>query len=341
MPLAKPTAVPEVIAASTAGLANRDKFDFWHSVVCRTVVDLECRPQGKNEFDASVQSVRFDAFNLSAIEATAHSVSRLPSGISRSGSDALIFNFVVAGRGLAEQDGRSVVLCPGDGAVCDAERPYKLRFDDAFKVLAVKLPKAALSHRAASVHRVTALSLAESGQLCPIVFAYLVGLTERAAHLGASSAEKVTGNFIDLLGAALDEAISNSPLPLSEYRSMALMRVREFVERHLGDCELDPGAVASTLKLSPRYINKLFEADGTSLARYIWRRRVERAAIDLRDPAMQAVGVSAIAMGLGFNDLSHFSRVFRQRFGMSPRDYRSGGTRAIERPGNATRAPRD
>jgi AraC family transcriptional regulator, positive regulator of tynA and feaB len=325
MPLATPAAAPEVITATTAGLADRDKFDFWHDVVCRTVVDLECRPQGKDQFDASVQGVRFNAFSLSSIEATAHRVSRLPSGISRSGSDALIFNFVVAGRALAEQDGRSVVLGPGDGAVCDAERPYTLRFDNAFKVLAVKLPRAALSHRAASVHRVTALSLAESGQLCPILFAYLVGLTERAAHLGASSADKVTGNFVDLLGAALDEAISNSPLPLSEYRSMALMRVREFVERHLGDCELDPATVASTLKLSPRYINKLFEADGTSLSRYIWRRRVERAATDLRDPAMQALGISAIAMALGFNDLSHFSRVFRQRFGMSPRDYRVDG----------------
>lgn len=83
--------------------------------------------------------------------------------------------------------------------------------------------------------------------------------------------------------------------------------------------------MASTLKLSPRYINKLFEADGTSLSRYIWRRRIERAATDLRDPAMRALGISAIAMALGFNDLSHFSRVFRQRFGMSPRDYRVDG----------------
>lgn len=329
MPLAISTAPPEVITATTAGLATRDKFDFWHDVVCRTVVDLECRPHGKDPFEASVAGVRFNAFSLSRIEATAHRVSRLPSGISRSGSDSLIFNFVVAGRALAEQDGRSVVLCPGDGAVCDAERPYKLRFDDAFKVLTVKLPREALSHRAASVHRVTALSLSQSGQLCPIVFAYLVGLTERAAHLGSGSADKVTGNFVDLLSASLDEAISNSPLPLSEYRSMALMRVREFVEKHLADCDLEPATVAAALKLSPRYINKLFEADGTSLSRYIWRRRVERAATDLRDPAMQAVSISAVAMGLGFNDLSHFSRVFRQRFGMSPRGYRVDVTERV------------
>jgi len=160
MPLVTPTAAPEVITATTTGLADRDKFDFWHDVVCRTVVDLECRPQGTHPFDASVRGVRFNAFSLSTIAATAHRVSRLPSGISRSDSDALIFNFVVAGRALAEQDGRSVVLGPGDGAVCDAERPYMLRFDDAFKVVTVKLPRAALSHRAARLSAVTLCTLA-------------------------------------------------------------------------------------------------------------------------------------------------------------------------------------
>jgi AraC-like DNA-binding protein len=69
---------------------------------------------------------------------------------------------------------------------------------------------------------------------------------------------------------------------------------------------------------------RLVEAENTSLARYIWRRRLERAAIDLRDPARESLGISAIAMAHGFNDLSHFSRAFRQRFEMSPRAYRLG-----------------
>jgi len=31
-------------------------------------------------------------------------------------------------------------------------------------------------------------------------------------------------------------------------------------------------------------------------------------------------------MAHGFNDLSHFSRAFRQRFDLSPRAYRASGT---------------
>ncbi|MDN8618246.1 helix-turn-helix domain-containing protein [Variovorax ginsengisoli] len=318
---------PRVIDASTAGLNQTDKFEFWQEVVCKALVDLECRPDGKNPFEASVSGTRLSALSVARIEASPHRVARLPAGISRSGDESLIFNFILAGVALAEQDGRSVVLKPGDGAVCDAQRPYYLRFDDAFKLITVKVPLASLSHRSAGVHRITARSLTEAGQMCPILFGYLVGLNQQLPSLDAVASEKVARNFTELLASALDEATLNSPLPLSEYRAVALVRVKDFLERNLDAWDLDATMVSAALNLSPRYINKLFEAENTSLARYIWRRRLERAASDLRDPARQSLGISAVAMAHGFNDLSHFSRAFRQRFEMSPRAYRVAGGR--------------
>jgi len=314
-----------VIDASTAGLTPRDKFGFWQEVVRKALVDLECRPDGKSPFEASVSGTRLSALSVACIEASPHRVARLPAGISRSGDESLIFNFILSGSALAEQDGRSVLLKPGDGAVCDAQRPYNLRFDDAFKLITVKLPFGSLSHRSAGIHRITARSLTEAGQMCPILFGYLVGLSQQLPSMDAVASERIARNFTELLASALDEAILSSPLPLSEYRATALVRVKDFLERHLDACELDATMVSAALNLSPRYINKLFEAENTSLARYIWRRRLERAACDLRDPARHSLGISTIAMAHGFNDLSHFSRAFRQRFEMSPRAYRLGG----------------
>lgn len=62
-----------------------------------------------------------------------------------------------------------------------------------------------------------------------------------------------------------------------------------------------------------------------ALGLYLWQRRLDRCAARLRDLAWAHVSVSAIALAHGFNDLSHFSRVFRRRFGQAPRDYRAGG----------------
>jgi len=313
------------ILASTAGLDQHDKFGYWQDVVCRALVDLECRPVSGMAFEASVEGSRLEGLSVARIEASAHRVERQPSAIARASEESLIFNFVLSGVAMAQQDGRSVVLRAGDGAVCDAQRPYSLRFDDTFKIITIKLARSAIAHRAGSIHRITATSFGESSQMCPILFGYLVSFSKQASLLAPAASEKVVRNFTELLAVALDEVLLASPLPLSEYRATALMRVRDFVERHLDVCELDTSMVSTALNLSPRYINKLFEAENTSLTRYIWRRRLERAAADLQDPARAGLGISAIAMAHGFNDLSHFSRAFRQRFDLSPRAYRASG----------------
>lgn len=323
--MSTPTVTSTSILASTAGLDQHDKFGYWQDVVCRALVDLKCRPASGMAFEASVEASRLEGLSVARIEASAHRVERQASAISRASEESLIFNFVLSGVAMAQQDGRSVVLRAGDGTVCDAQRPYSLRFDDTFKIITIKLARSAIAHRAGSIHRITATSFGESSQMCPILFGYLVSFSKQASLLPPAASEKVVRNFTELLAAALDEVILASPLPLSEYRATALMRVRDFVERHLDVCELDTAMVSTALNLSPRYINKLFEAENTSLTRYIWRRRLERAAADLQDPARAGLGISAIAMAHGFNDLSHFSRAFRQRFDLSPRAYRASG----------------
>jgi AraC family transcriptional activator of tynA and feaB len=322
------SSLPIILSATTAGMCERDKFEYWHAVVCKAVVDLDPQPLGRAQFEASLSSVMLNDMAVSRIRASSHRVSRLPAAIARSGEGTLILNFVVQGRALVEQDGRTAHLLAGDGAVCDAERPYNLRFDETFEVASIKVPKALFAHSDSSLHRVTALSFAKIGHFCPLLYAYAASFSETASSLGAGAATKVFRNFSDLLRAALDEAVLSAPLPLSEYRATALMRVKEFIEEHVDDYELDAAWISAALSLSPRYINKLMEADGLSLSRYIWKRRVERAATTLSDPALKGESISHLAMRHGFNDLSHFSHAFRDRFGVSPRAFRSEALRS-------------
>lgn len=65
---------------------------------------------------------------------------------------------------------------------------------------------------------------------------------------------------------------------LTKYRRLALMRVKDTVERNIGNSDLTPATIAAELERYPRYINQLLEAEGTSLSRYIWGRRLDRCA---------------------------------------------------------------
>jgi AraC family transcriptional regulator, positive regulator of tynA and feaB len=90
----------------------------------------------------------------------------------------------------------------------------------------------------------------------------------------------------------------------------------------LHDPQLTPARVAGAMHMSPRYLHHLFEEEGETVSRYILRRRLEECARAMRDAAQLGRTVTEIAFQHGFNDASHFGRVFRERFGMSPRDYR-------------------
>jgi AraC family transcriptional regulator, positive regulator of tynA and feaB len=318
-----------LVSANTAHLPERDKFHYWNEVICRTVVDLDCRPVEQAHFEASIGGFDAPGLGVYDIHTRAHLVYRDKAEISRLDNDALIVNYVTAGALHAEQDGRAVDLLPGDGAVSDAARPYFLGFDRPLGCVSVKVYKSDLRQRVAGIERITAQSMARGSTLNPLVFDNLRALIRHAPTLSASAALKAADMFKDLLAASLNEMLDGAPAPLSAHRGAALLRVKAFVEDHLREPELDAQAVARAVGLSTRYINRLFEAEGTSLARHIWQRRLECCALRLRDLAWAHVATSAVALEHGFSDLSHFSRAFRLRYGMSPRDWRAAGAVSV------------
>jgi AraC-like DNA-binding protein len=56
---------------------------------------------------------------------------------------------------------------------------------------------------------------------------------------------------------------------------------------------------------------------------YILRRRLEECARQLASSLRRGQTITEIAFASGFNNVAHFTRVFRQQFGVTPRQYRS------------------
>jgi AraC family transcriptional regulator, positive regulator of tynA and feaB len=99
-------------------------------------------------------------------------------------------------------------------------------------------------------------------------------------------------------------------------------QIRHHIEAHLLDPVLTPARIAAALHISTRYLHQVFNEAGETVARYILRRRVEECARALHDAAQAALSVTDIAFRHGFNDASHFGRVFRANYGVTPREYR-------------------
>ena len=106
-------------------------------------------------------------------------------------------------------------------------------------------------------------------------------------------------------------------------RQQLMSRIQAFVDAHLSDPALSPAVIARAHYVSLRQLHALFAEHGSTVAATIREQRLARCRADLIDPLLVHRTISEIAARWGFTDSAHFSRTFKQRFGLTPRDLRA------------------
>lgn len=101
------------------------------------------------------------------------------------------------------------------------------------------------------------------------------------------------------------------------------IRLQNFIESRLDDPDLSVDRIARACNMSVRSVHRAFAMDEHgSVSRYIWMRRLCQCAADLRDPRQANRPITEICYSWGFNSTSHFCRLFKEQFGVTPRDYK-------------------
>lgn len=113
-------------------------------------------------------------------------------------------------------------------------------------------------------------------------------------------------------------------------RAAHLNQIRLTIEAMLSNPDLDTKMIADQEGVSIRYLQKLFSASGQTFAKYVHQRRLERCREDLVSPNWQALTITEICFRWGFNSSAHFSRAFRNHYGVSPRDFRASHFAEVE-----------
>jgi AraC-like DNA-binding protein len=96
----------------------------------------------------------------------------------------------------------------------------------------------------------------------------------------------------------------------------------ELIHLECGDPELTPERIAFALSCSRAALYRAFAGHGQGVAAAIWQSRLERAHRMLSSPEGIGFLVSEIAALSGFREMPSFTRMFKRRYGMTPRDVR-------------------
>lgn len=227
------------------------------------------------------------------------------------------------GVALVQQDGRESRIEAGDMFVIDPSRPFSIETGDIL-THSIYLEPEALRTVMPEMETVTARAVRCAEGAGAVFRGMADAMFEAADRLDETTADRLADALPHVLCAALSSVAGGIDFTApSRLRAMHKQRILRFLRENLRNHELDAGMVAAGVGLSTRYVYELFEDEGQPLMRWIWNSRLDRCRADLATPALAARSIGGIAFYWGFNDVAHFSRAFRQRFGQSPREFRA------------------
>jgi AraC-like DNA-binding protein len=138
--------------------------------------------------------------------------------------------------------------------------------------------------------------------------------------MSAPAAQGVGDAITQLVRLSLLE-LAGMPTALTQ-REALRERIKRHVAEHLADPALSVDAVARALNCSRRHLYNAFAEEPDGVAGYILAQRLQACRVALDERRNQHRSLTAIALGLGFSNMAHFSRVFRAHVGVSPSEYR-------------------
>lgn len=247
-------------------------------------------------------------------------VHRQHSDIRRDDRDFYYLVMQMKGSGVMCQEDGQTVLKPNDLVLLDVNKPCDFYFTGLSDQLSLTIPRrhveSRFRHREILLnHRIGADSRLGT----------LIGmLAQQLFDLETADADESEA-MLDALLALMRPRVSESPALTCAYQQQTqvfmLQKAKVCIETELTNNALTPSMVADRVGTSVRNLHRLFANCDTTIGRYILERRLEQCAENLKsDGAYEKV--SSVAYNWGFNDVSHFSRSFKARFGVSPREFR-------------------
>lgn len=232
--------------------------------------------------------------------------------------DHFVLTFVVSGTVEVDTGNGFVAVPPGSGIVVDARQPMRNRLHDAH-IYSVRIARDQFDAMIGTSH--TLHGMRTPVERTALLIDYLQALTRRIDSLGISSVGHAVDALFALIMGTLQPMTDTVDQPAVVRDAARFSRVRALIDSHIADPDLGPDMIVERADLSRATLYRLFKPQGGIIS-HIRMRRLQLLLMALTD-SLDTRSFAELAIAWGFRSEAHASRLFQQRYGVRPGQYRS------------------
>jgi len=308
---------------STDQVRPPERLAFWTDLLWTKLGRLRSETFGDETFRGQMVHGEVGSVKMCRLSAGRHRVVRSPDLIRQDDRGYLKLVVQLEGSTWFEQNGRKTLLAPGEWSIYDTMKAYSVSNTSPIEQLVLLVPR----------EKVLTGSM-KADDLMVQRYSARAGIGRLACDLMGAAFDEIPGSSpqsAEAIGDAITELLRHSLLERSglptalSHKEALRDRIKGYIERNLRDPGLSIDQIADAFQCSKRNLHKAFSHDGATISDHIWRLRLERCRNDLLSPTCAWKSITEIAFSWGFNSSTHFSKAFKEAFGMPPRFYRLAG----------------
>ncbi|MPZ58278.1 MAG: helix-turn-helix domain-containing protein [Rhizobiales bacterium] len=308
---------------ATGNLPPQDRVPLVREALGRKSIGLDMEPLPDQPFRMDAVQHVLPGLTVGSVVNSGIRVARTRALVT-DGDDSVTLAVLVAGAEIFSQLGREVTVADGEAVLLSNADIYEGISPAGKRFLGVWLPRTALAALVPNLEDAFARAIPRDSAALRLLTGYLDMLRHNDALAAPDLQRLIVTHVYDLI--ALTVGASRDAVVVARERGLRAARlsaVKADIAAHLRDGGLSVVAVAARQQVTPRYVQMLFEREGTTFSQYVLGERLARAHRMLSDRRRAGSTITAIAFEAGFGDLSYFNRAFRRAYGATPSDVRS------------------
>lgn len=243
---------------------------------------------------------------------------RLKSHVSRDASAVFAVLHVLEGREVITQGEHETMLIPGDTLIWDSTRPMSFSVKEKLHKLTVFVPHKQLLEFLPQAQSLCGRSISGQTPLGKILGSNLRAVGDHCHELSMSEFFPVLRGVLSIIGTAFADSAGGT---MTRPHRTLLQQIKDYIVANINDPMLNADSIASANHISKRYLYRLFEEAGCTLGDLIRNHRLSMCR-DAIASNVRGVTLTEVAMNHGFNDMAHFSKLFKQAYGVPPSVFR-------------------